>query len=1026
MNRKVLKASAGTGKTYRLSLEYIASILNGENFEEILVMTFTKKATAEIRSRIFQHLDSLLGSSEPEKEELSGNLKKLYPGIVLDEKLLRSAYERMLANKDKVKIYTLDSFTNMLFKKAISPHLNVYSYEIIDDDKNEFYLESVLKKLISEKRYFDKLKIFFQNRAFKNIDDYLHLISELLNNRWKFLVIDGSSNLKPKQKKGLSDFFIIFEEMLLLIEEGRKIKNPEKPFEEAIKTKFRGYLSLNGAEGKKEFLTLNFKALLAEKNFWVDSFIKPTKKVPETSGIYERVVSFYDDFKESLAGYIYDEVMLPTEDEILEFSNHVFDIYDSFKFSDKKFTHNDISTYTYKFFSSRNLGILSDGRATEYLYQLIGSKIKTMFIDEFQDTSILQWKILLPLIENAENLIAVGDEKQSIYGWRGGEKKLFEKLEKIIGADEERMDTSFRSEKNIMGFVNGFFNKSDERWQYEDVKHLDSKNGGYVELHIDGKNSESSPIEKLVNAIKCKIKNYGSVSVVARRKKDLNEISARLDEEKIPYITNDGQCIVEHRAIKGIYYLIKYLVYRDYFSLACFLRDEIIDIDGNSLKFLLQNRSAIEVYLNGGESLELPSELGQVLSYVRGYNNKKFSQFQTEGDSIKDVVRSFFEEFGVAAKFSSNSDLKNIYYFYQLLREHSSLNDLISYVEENRNSQALKQLAVEDLNAVKLMTIHKSKGLEFDTELFYFKQSKTPPSNNFKFYIKFSDDYTYVEDYFLCFPKYKDVLGVLGLDFESQESEKEEMEEINNFYVALTRPKKNLFVFMDMNRDLEKCSDEFYIRGIKNASEMEFSEEVEEYSDSAGIFSCASVPEKVALKIPTGVKKYFSTTKLCDISVEKKHEAFKISIEKENKRKIGLAMHYYMEFLKHNSDKERELATKMVLSKYGNMFGRDKIASILDRITHFIFNNEDILEYDIFNKKYDVLNEYEIVEVSEGILRKYRIDRLNIDHKNKYALIVDYKTGESKDPAQIEMYKTLVANRLGTDYCVDAIFLEIE
>ena len=59
-----------------------------------------------------------------------------------------------------------------------------------------------------------------------------------------------------------------------------------------------------------------------------------------------------------------------------------------------------------------------------------------MFIDEFQDTSILQWKILLPLIENAENLIAVGDEKQSIYGWRGGEKKLFEKLEKIIGADE--------------------------------------------------------------------------------------------------------------------------------------------------------------------------------------------------------------------------------------------------------------------------------------------------------------------------------------------------------------------------------------------------------------------------------------------------------------------------------------------------------------------------------------------------------------------------------------------------------------
>ncbi len=1026
MNRKVLKASAGTGKTYRLSLEYIASILNGKNFEEILVMTFTKKATAEIRSRIFHHLDSLLGSSEPAKEEITDNLKKLYPGIAVDEKLLRTAYERMLANKDKVKIYTLDSFTNMLFKKAISPHLNIYSYEIIDDDKNEFYLESVLKKLISEKRYFDKLKIFFQNRAFKNIDDYLHLISELLNNRWKFLVIDGSSNLKSKQKKGFSDFFIIFEEMLLLIEEGGKIKNPEKTLEDGLKSKFRSYLSLNGVEEKKEFLAANFKALLSEKNFWVDAFIKPTKKVPETSGIYERVASFYNDFKESLAGYIYDEVLLPTEEEILEFSNHVFHIYDGFKFSDKKFTHNDISTYTYKFFSSRNLGILSNGRATEYLYQLIGSKINTMFIDEFQDTSILQWKILLPLIENTENLIAVGDEKQSIYGWRGGEKKLFEKLEKIIGAEQERMDTSFRSAKNIMGFVNGFFNGNDERWQYEDVRHLDSKNGGYVELHIDGKSSESAPIEKLVYTVKDKIKNYGSVSIVARRKKDLNEISAWLDEEKIPYITNDGQCIVEHRAIKGIYYLIKYLVYRDYFSLACFLRDEIIDIDGDSLKFFLQNRSAIEVYLNGGESLELPSELRQVLGYVKGYNNKKFSQFQTQGDSIKDVVRSFFEEFGVVEKFSSNSDLKNIYYFYQLLRGHNSLDGLVSYVEENRNSEALKQLTVEDLNAVKLMTIHKSKGLEFDTELFYFKQSKSPPSNNFKFYIKFSEDYTCVEDYFLCFPKYKDVLEVLGLDFESQEAEKEEMEEINNFYVALTRPKKNLFVFMDINRDLEKCSDEFYIRGINNASEMEFSDGVEEYSKSTGVFSCTSIPEKVALKIPTGVKKYFSSTKLCEIDAEKKQEAFTMSIEKENKRKTGLAMHYYMEFLKHNSDKERELATKMVLSKYGNMFGRDKIASILDRITHFIYNNEKILEYDIFNKKYEVLNEYEIADLSEGALKKYRIDRLNIDHEDKYALIVDYKTGESRDPAQIEMYKTLVANRLGIDYRVDAIFLEIE
>ena len=78
--RKVLKASAGTGKTYRLSLEYLAAILSGYNFEEIVVMTFTRKATAEIRERIFQHIEEVLRVGED--SQVLQSLKAIYPGLL--------------------------------------------------------------------------------------------------------------------------------------------------------------------------------------------------------------------------------------------------------------------------------------------------------------------------------------------------------------------------------------------------------------------------------------------------------------------------------------------------------------------------------------------------------------------------------------------------------------------------------------------------------------------------------------------------------------------------------------------------------------------------------------------------------------------------------------------------------------------------------------------------------------------------------------------------------------------------------
>src|SRR5690554_2171738 len=161
--RKVLKASAGTGKTYRLSLEYLAAILSGDNFEEIVVMTFTRKATAEIRERIFQHIEDILKNGEASGILVS--LKEIYPEISLDPVKLQQVYEEMLINKDRIRIFTIDSFINRIFKKAIAPYLGVYSYQIIDESKNTEIIEEVFKKFLDNPADFVLMEKFLKDNT---------------------------------------------------------------------------------------------------------------------------------------------------------------------------------------------------------------------------------------------------------------------------------------------------------------------------------------------------------------------------------------------------------------------------------------------------------------------------------------------------------------------------------------------------------------------------------------------------------------------------------------------------------------------------------------------------------------------------------------------------------------------------------------------------------------------------------------------------------------------------------------------
>ena len=193
-------------------------MIKGVNYKNIVVMTFTKKATAEIKERIYDFLYQIAFEKYNWKE-LENSLKELY-GFSDDEILknnLQNMYFEMIKNKDEIRIYTIDGFTNRIFKNTIAPYFGVYSYETIDEEEDEFY-NDILIKIIGNNNYFEKFKFMIdEEKDRKNISTYVKVVKSLLKLQEKFLLAGNNykeANLALKNSKSSTDFVNIFENIL--------------------------------------------------------------------------------------------------------------------------------------------------------------------------------------------------------------------------------------------------------------------------------------------------------------------------------------------------------------------------------------------------------------------------------------------------------------------------------------------------------------------------------------------------------------------------------------------------------------------------------------------------------------------------------------------------------------------------------------------------------------------------------------------------------------------------------------------
>ena len=1050
----VLKASAGTGKTYRLSLEYLLALckkgdIEPIDYKNILVMTFTRKATAEIKEGILNKLSEFMEIYEISKNsELSvveaiskskliddkkknnylnliESVKNIEPNLVIDNNFLENlskVNKEIIKNKEKLKICTIDAFFNIIFKNIVTNLMKIKSYTMLDEEDNFSYYKKVLENIFNNEKLFNDFKNFFTENSEKNIDNYISIIQRLISSRWKY-ILSLNDNPKPTKKEKFSITKLSIE---ILREIFSYIENDcKKDLDDVLKTDYKKYIGKT-EKTQKEFLFKDFKLLFKSGTTGLIYNGNKLKKASDAEH-KEYINARHEELREILSKEIFNEVLIPYEEKIFELSSEIYNLYDSFKIRDKKFTFSDIAIYTYMAIFNKNNALRDENGLTDIFFETLDMNIEAIFIDEFQDTSILQWKILYEFTKKAKTVICVGDEKQSIYGWRDGEKRLFENLEAILDAKKDSLDKSYRSDRNIVSYCNQFFKAIEkiEDWKFP-TSEVNSKNDGYVKAICikdlqDKIEDEEQKKELNINTVLLqelkKFYPYDNVAIIARTNAELSEIANLLEDEKIPYILNNEKNISEYSGIFECFELLKYLVYENELALFNFISSPLSNFGTDEIEILLKNKKELFSYINFSQDNDFINSLDKkILKFLEKivFLKKNYKNF-----TVQDLIFEIIKKFQFIDYFNKDNEVKNIYDFYLLTNYYSSILELLNDYKENK-------LSLSDTNSekkgVELVTIHKSKGLEFKTT-FVIKNSKKSKTDDIDFLFEMNDHYDKTVFSLFCKKGYKSILETCFKERIENYDKKIKEEEINNFYVALTRPKNNLIVIyedrlFEENPLNESNIDDFFACEL---GEISLNEKISKTENE-------NIIEENLENHLLNSQSYFSAS-----IYENEEESEKIEIndskfllETEEKRMIGILVHYFFENLKYGTDEEVEFSKTLCYKKYLSYFGEEKLNKIFSKENIEIFLTKD---KEIFSKKWDyIYSEYVLYDYEEK--KEYRIDRLMIkDNGNGMGeiYIVDFKTG-GKNQNQLDTYRDVLKKNFEElqNYSIKTKFLEFD
>ena len=870
-----LEASAGSGKTFALSVRYLSLLFMGANAQKIVALTFTNKSAHEMKTRIFETLKDL-----ENKEELHAIAKQTGKS---EEVLLREKEHvlRHLLQAD-IKISTLDAFFALILRHfALNVGLQP-DFSIGEETLDEKLIEQFIALCKSKNLY--RSLIAFTLQEDKKLGDIFSLLHFLY------------------QKKSELRLDAFPEASYPSLQPCLEILERIRVYFEACGLSTRGLATLQ-AQSLGELLA---KKYLEREDFGYWDYKKYANETVNTL-LHElkEALRIHCDAKEA---YFLGEL------------GKLFGVYDEslrrLMRAHGELGFDDVTNLLYT--------LLREEIHKDFLYFRLDGTVEHLLIDEFQDTSVVQYEILLPLIEEIragrgvkdfKTLFFVGDVKQSIYRFRGGAKELFGYAKESLHLAVDSLDTNYRSSPEVVAFVNEIF--TGKMKGYETQKAAKKEGEGYICVRID-ECVESLVLEAIGRVLEKGIKPK-DIALLVHTNKDAKVFKV-LIQEHFPSLHVRLEAtlkLTEVRSIKAMISLLKYLYFGDEMYKASFCT-----LSG----------------MSWGTSLSMVSCTMHQPPLV--------------------VVQMLIEHYGL---YDGSQDWLR---FLEVASRYEEIESFLFALE--RLSDEAKS---EDSEGLRVLTVHKSKGLEFEHVILCDKLGRDTTQSDT---LLFSYDAVNLQEVYLMMRGRESVDSGYkkakereqGLNFEDR---------LNALYVAFTRAKRSLCVCAKSDNSVfESLSLTPLERGVLSQTE-------------------ASVAPSLK-PLPLFFPKAYGTQNISAVEDEL-NESVEVG-----SMTFGIAQHYLLEMWDGFEKESLERAYLALRNRFASVLDEGALQRLYQRAEHLLACKDFLSLVQGAN----ILKEQPLMYQKE----RKQIDLL-LEHPDKI-VVIDYKSSKkesAKHHAQVTLYQ---------------------
>ena len=844
----VYRASAGSGKTFTLAVEYISLLVKDpENYQHILAVTFTNKATQEMKMRILSQLYGIANSLQSSQQYFNKVKEKANMPDAVIRNNARAALTLLIHRYNNFRILTIDAFFQQVLRNLA--HELGQTANLRVDLNNEEITEKAVDQMIESLEKGQPVLQWISTYINNSIEDdngwnIIGKIKTFGTNIFKDFYKAHEANLKEQLSN--ADDFKVYETTL------RKRRNDIR---KTFNSKARSIL--NEIKNANLDIPSNYRSGLYK--YLTDSAIAPLTNKPLKAGVLKANESPQNWTSSKCAKAdkqqiqtLAAEVLSAQLSELIAYNNDNWNEFQSIQLtlshlSELRLLHaiadavDNLTKDTNRFMLSNTQALLKELIAdsdTPFIFERIGARLKHVMIDEFQDTSTIQWQNFQVLLANcmaqelSQNLI-VGDIKQSVYRWRQGDWGILNNIEKSFAHQKIRLETldyNYRSEKRIIDFNNAFWeqcvaNTAKEVAQddaekaeivqkaYEDVAQKTHKTteNGFVKISLyPSKSMKEAVLEELIETIKELFnngyggKNQSKIAILVRSKSNIQDIVNALLQSfgnEINIVSDEAFRLDASLSVNIIVSAMHLLTHPDDVltrgKLVKLYNQEVLKkplTDTDLLVSINESNNIDTKNIDKKERRKLATE-----QQMAKLNSQLPPEYVTNrelllGLPIVDLVDKLFMLFGLDRLEGQSSYICTLYdTLNDFLKDHTA--DIDDFINEWENSLSSKTIQSDEIEGIRIMTIHKSKGLEFDNVIIPFcnwemekkgtlwceTKNKPAPYNKLPLLpIDFSRD---------------KLIGTVFEDDYKEEHFQNIVDNLNLLYVAFTRASKNLFVF---------------------------------------------------------------------------------------------------------------------------------------------------------------------------------------------------------------------------------------